>query len=184
MNALNSAWTRDASDDASTPSEERLDALFRAHYGRLARVVGRIVHDQAAAEEIAVDVFVKWRGHPAAHGDGAEGWLYRTAVRAALDRWRRARRWSRVADVLAHVGIAPRTPEELHADDVERRQVRTVLAALRQRQATILLLWAEDLSYAEIAAAVAIQPSSVGSLLRRAQDAFKKEYEARYGHAS
>ena len=184
MNALNSAWTRDASDDAATASEERLDALFRAHYGRLARVLGRIVHDQAAAEEIAVDVFVKWRGHPAAHGDGAEGWLYRTAVRAALDRWRRARRWSRVAGVLAHVGIAPRTPEELHADDVERRQVRTVLAALRRRQATILLLWAEDLSYAEIAAAVAIQPSSVGSLLRRAQDAFKKEYEARYGHAS
>ena len=184
MNALNSAWTRDASGDAATASEERLDALFRAHYGRLARVVGRIVHDQAAAEEIAVDVFVKWRGHPAAHGDGAEGWLYRTAVRAALDRWRRARRWSRVAGVLAHVGIAPRTPEELHADDVERRQVRTVLAALRRRQATILLLWAEDLSYAEIAAAVAIQPSSVGSLLRRAQDAFKKEYEARYGHAS
>ena len=154
MNALNSAWTGDASDYAS----DRLDALFRAHYGRLARVVGRIVHDQAEAEEIAVDVFVKWRGHPAAQGDGAEGWLYRTAVRAALDRWRRAR--------------------------VERRQVRTVLAALRRRQATILLLWAEDLSYAGIAAAAGIQPSSVGSLLRRSQDAFKKEYEARYGHAS
>src|SRR3954466_1662275 len=91
MNALNSAWIRDASDDASTPSEERLDALFRAHYGRLARVVGRIVHDQAAAEEIAVDVFVKWRGHPAAHGDGAEGWLYRTAGRAAPDPRRGAR---------------------------------------------------------------------------------------------
>ena len=59
-----------------------------------------------------------------------------------------------------------------------------MLAALRQRQATILLLWAEDLSYAEIAAAAGLQPSSVGSLLRRSQDAFKKEYEARYGHAS
>ena len=53
-----------------------------------------------------------------------------------------------------------------------------------RRQATILLMWAEDLSYAEIAAAIGVQPSSVGSLLRRAQDAFKKEYEARYGHAS
>ena len=37
-------------------------------------------------------------------------------------------------------------------------------------------MWAEDLSYAEIAAAAGIQPSSVGTLLRRAQDAFKKEY--------
>ena len=59
-----------------------------------------------------------------------------------------------------------------------------MLAALPRRQATILLMWAEDLSYAEIAAAAGIQPSSVGTLLRRAQDAFKKEYEARYGHAS
>ena len=62
-------------------SDDRLDALFRSHYARVARVVGRVVHDQARAEEIAVDVFLRWRRSPAAHGDGAEGWLYRTAVR-------------------------------------------------------------------------------------------------------
>ena len=70
MNALESAWSRNPTDTASAPAEEHLDTLFRTHYGRLARVVGRIVHDQAEAEEIAVDVFVKWRGHPAAHGVG------------------------------------------------------------------------------------------------------------------
>jgi hypothetical protein len=34
-------------------------------------------------------VFLKWSRHPNAHGDGAEGWLYRTAVRGALDELRR-----------------------------------------------------------------------------------------------
>jgi DNA-directed RNA polymerase specialized sigma24 family protein len=47
-----------------------------------------------------------------------------------------------------------------------------------------LLLWAEDVSYAAIAAAVGVQATSVGSLLRRAQDAFRKAYEARYGQPS
>jgi RNA polymerase sigma-70 factor (ECF subfamily) len=180
VNALDAAQLPDATADAG----DRLDVLFRAHYARLARVVGRIVHDQARAEEIAVDVFLRWRRHPSAHGEGAEGWLYRTAARAALDAWRRGQRWSRIERVLGHFGIHPRTPEDLHASDVERRQVRTVLAGLRPRDATLLLLWSEELSYAEMAAAVGVQPTSVGSLLRRAQDAFRKDYEARYGQPS
>ena len=140
MNALDTT----AVAVGTTVAGHRFDLLFQTHYGRLARVVGRIVHDQARAEEIAADVFVRWRHHPAAHGEGAEGWLYRTAVRQALDAWRRGQRWARVQRVLVRLGVPPRTPEDLHAEDVERRQVRTVLAALPRRQATILLMWAED----------------------------------------
>jgi RNA polymerase sigma-70 factor (ECF subfamily) len=169
---------------AATLTGDRLDELFRTHYARLARVVGRIVHDQGRAEEIAADVFLRWQRHPAAHGDGAEGWLYRTAVRQGLDAWRRDQRWTQVERMLAHLGVAPRTPADLHAGAEDRRQVRAVLARLRHRDATLLLLWAEDLSYADMASAIGVQATSVGSLLRRAQDAFKKEYEARYGHAS
>jgi RNA polymerase sigma-70 factor (ECF subfamily) len=177
VNALDAT---DLSGDAILAGD-RLDSLFRTHYARLARVAGRIVHDQAQAEEIAVDVFLRWRRHPSAHGDGAEGWLYRAAVRSALDAWRRRQRWSRVERMLAHLRLAPATPDELHATDAESQQVRAVLAALRPRETTLLLLWAEDVGYADIGAAVGVQTSSVGSLLRRAQDAFRKEYEARYG---
>lgn len=161
--------------------DQRFDAAFREHYARIARVIGRVVHDQGRAEELAVDVFLRWRAHPRAHGDGAEGWLYRTAVRAALDAWRRDMRWARVRRLLAHVGGSPRTPEDLHAADVERRQVRVTLARLRPRDATVLLLWIEDASYADIAAAVQVRASSVGSLVARAQAAFRKDYETRYG---
>lgn len=180
MNALDTTGLPAAASLAS----DRLDELFRTHYARLARVIGRIVHDQARAEEIAADVFIRWQRHPSAHGDGAEGWLYRTAARQALDAWRRDQRWARVERVLAQVGIAPRTPADLHAGAEERRQVRATLAALRRRDATLLLLWAEDVSYADMASAVGVQATSVGSLLRRAQEAFRKEYEARYGQPS
>ena len=163
---------------------EALDALFRAHYNRVARVIGRIVHDQAHAEEIAVEVFLKWQRHPNAHGAQAEGWLYRTAVRDAIDVWRREARWARIERVLAPFRDAPRTPAQLHALDRERLQVRTVLGGLRRRHVELLLLWVEDLSYADIATAIAVRPSSVGSLLRRAQDAFRKAYEDRYGQQS
>ena len=159
----------------------RLEALFRQHYVRLARVTGRIVGDQARAEELVADVFVAWRGHPEAQGDGAEGWLYRTAVRMALDTWRRDRRWERVQWLLARVTGSPRPPDVLHEANAERDQVRSTLARLRQRDATALLLWSEDVPYAEIAAAVQVRPSSVGSVLKRAQLAFRKDYETRYG---
>jgi RNA polymerase sigma-70 factor (ECF subfamily) len=183
------SWIVNALDTTGLPdtaalAADRLDALFRTHYARLARVVGRIVHDQARAEEIAADVFIRWQRHPSAHGDGAAGWLYRTAARQALDAWRRDRRWARVERVLAHIGLAPRTPADLHEGVEERRQVRATLAALRRRDATLLLLWVEDVSYADLASAIGVQATSVGSLLRRAQEAFRKEYEARYGQPS
>jgi RNA polymerase sigma-70 factor (ECF subfamily) len=44
-----------------------------------------------------------------------------------------------------------------------------------------LLLRSEDLRYAEIAEVLELNPASVGTLLSRAQSAFRKEYLKRYG---
>ena len=45
----------------------------------------------------------------------------------------------------------------------------------------LLLLRADGLSYDETAAALNLNPSSVGTLLARARQAFRKEYVKRYG---
>jgi RNA polymerase sigma-70 factor (ECF subfamily) len=60
--------------------------------------------------------------------------------------------------------------------------VRSALSALKSRDGELLLLRAEDLSYQEIAAALQLNPHSVGSLISRAQTAFRKEYLKRYGN--
>ena len=72
-------------------------------------------------------------------------------------------------------------PEQVRAAVEEQEHVRTVLAALDPRQAELLLLRGSGLSYAELAAALELNPASIGTLLSRAQQAFRKEYIKRYG---
>jgi RNA polymerase sigma-70 factor (ECF subfamily) len=158
-------------------NREALDTIFRAHYERITRVIGRVIHDQARAEELAVEVFLKWREQP-------EGWLYRTAARKALDELRSQTRRSRFERLLGILREPPPTPEQLYAAGAEQRRVRTVLGALQPRQAEILLLRSQDLSYQEIAGALGLHPGYVGSLVSRAQEAFRKEYRKRYGNQS
>jgi RNA polymerase sigma-70 factor (ECF subfamily) len=59
--------------------------------------------------------------------------------------------------------------------------VRAVLASMPRRDAELLLLRSDDMSYEELAAALSLNPASVGTLLSRARQAFRKEYVKRYG---
>ncbi len=162
-------------------AETGLDDLFRTHYVRIARLIGRVIHDQSRAEDLAVDVFLRWKCTPSAQDVHAEGWLYRTAVRIALDELRWQHRKSRIERLLSFQRSTPVTPEALCADTMEHRNVRTVLATLPQQKASLLLLWGQDLSYREITSALRMNPKSIGTMLSRAQEAFRKEYVKRYG---
>jgi RNA polymerase sigma-70 factor (ECF subfamily) len=73
------------------------------------------------------------------------------------------------------------TPEEERAAAEQREQVRRVLSAMDTRQAELLLLRSGGLAYAEVAAALDISPVSVGTMIARAQQAFRKEYVRLYG---
>jgi RNA polymerase sigma-70 factor (ECF subfamily) len=154
--------------------------IFRLHYGRVARTIARIVRDPARAEELAAEVFwTLWR-RPPAFGDDAGGWLYRTSVRAALYELRRETRRAKYQRLFPFLG-GPSTPEETHAAAEERNHVRAVLASLKPQQAELLLLRGEGLSYQEVASAMGLNAASVGTLLSRAQQAFRKEYLKHYG---
>jgi RNA polymerase sigma-70 factor (ECF subfamily) len=156
------------------------EATFRAQYERIARVIARVVQDPARAEELAVEVFLKLWRNPQAQGENAEGWLYRTAVRTGLDELRRRTRRSRYERLLGWVRAVP-TPEQVRATSEEQQNVRSVLAAIEPRQAELLLLRSHGLSYEELASALDLNPVSVGTLLSRAQQAFRKEFVKRYG---
>jgi RNA polymerase sigma-70 factor, ECF subfamily len=156
------------------------EAFFHAHYPRIARVIARLTGDPARAEELAVEAMWKLWQSPRVHGDAAGGWLYRTALRLGLNELRSAVRRAR-HESLAEFTAASPSPEDTHAAAQEQQQVRDVLAALDPRQAGLLLLRSSGLSYEEVAAALEINPASVGTFLSRAQQAFRKEYIKRYG---
>jgi RNA polymerase sigma-70 factor (ECF subfamily) len=73
------------------------------------------------------------------------------------------------------------TPEDVRSAAEEQERVRLVLAVIEPRQAELLVLRSHDLSYDELAAALELNPASIGTVLSRAQDAFRKEYIKRYG---
>lgn len=100
-----------------------LEELFHAQYGRIARVIAGVIRDPGRAEELAVEVFLKWERTRQAHGEGAEGWLYRAAVRVALNELRRNALVSRYERFLGFVTagrIGASTPHEIYAAEEER----------------------------------------------------------------
>jgi RNA polymerase sigma-70 factor (ECF subfamily) len=163
-----------------TERDRAFETYFRERYDRVMRVIARVVRDPARAEEIAVEAFWKLWRNPKAQGEQAEGWIYRTAVRMALDELRRTARRARSEAAMDGPLFAP-NPEQLRAEGEAREQVRQTLAALDSRGAELLLLRSNGLSYSGVAAALNLNPASVGTLLARAQTAFRKEYVKRYG---
>lgn len=156
------------------------EAVFRSEYPRIARVIARVVRDHARAEDLAVEVFLKlWRS-PKAQGENTGGWLYRVAVRKALDELRRETRRARYEGLFGSARPVP-TPEDVRSAAEEQERVRWVLARMEQRQAGLLILRSDGLTYQELASALDINPASVGTLLSRAQQTFRKEYNKRYG---
>ena len=160
-----------------------LETLFLAHYSRVVRIIGRVVRDPARSEELAVEVFLKlWRSRKA-QSENVEGWLYRVAVRTGVDELRRQTRRAHYERLLAWVrpGSPPETPERIHSAAQEQERVRSILSVLDPRQAQFLLLRSQDFSYSEVATILELNPASIGTLLSRAQESFRKEYIKKYG---
>ena len=156
-----------------------IEDVFHAQYGRIARVIAGVIRDPARAEELAVEVMLKWSRTPKAQSENTGAWLYRAAVRAGLNELRHRTRRERHERLFSLVRKTP-TPEELFAAREEQRRVDVVLGALDSRHAELLLLRGQGLSYEELASTLGLNPKSVGTFLSRAQQAFRKEYIRRY----
>lgn len=166
---------------AADPASD-FEAVFASHYARIARVIARVVRDRARAEDLAVDAFVKWWRRRDSRGERTVGWLYRVAVRLALDELRAAARRSRFERLIGAFRVSTPTPEDLHEASGEQQRVRTVLGSLRRRDAALLVLRSDGLAYGELADALGLNRNSIGTLISRAQGAFRTEYVRRYGN--
>lgn len=175
------APTEMAAAAASGVTTFDFDAVFRSDYPRIARAVTRIIGDPARAEDLTIEAFWRLWRTPRAQSDRAGGWLYRTALRLAIDELRRCARRARYEPLLSLFSHAPPLPDDVFSTTQEQVRVRVVLATIAPREAELLLLRSDGLPYDEIATALSINPASVGTLLSRARAAFRKEYVKRYG---
>lgn len=175
--------------------EASFDALFYRHYDRVYGLLFRLVGNRAEAEDLTQEVFIKLynesvgprpffqrpRARDADHNVGA--WLYRVATNLGYNALRgRRRRWERNLLLVPDPAGTPGADQE-----VERREretaVRAALLQLPERDGQLLLLRQLGLSYTELAAACDVAPGSVGTLLRRAGEAFRQAYASTSGDA-
>ena len=152
------------------------EALFRREYARVVAIAIRIVGDGDEAEDVAQDVFVAFYGKHPAEAPYASSWLYAAAAHTALNAIRaRARRSRRETAESAGFDREPIDPARAAERTETQGEVRAVLARMDDRSAALLALRYSGLSYEEISAALGVKRSSIGTLLRRAEDAFRKE---------
>src|SRR5690606_2055382 len=133
--------------------------------------------------DAAQEVFLKLYGQrfPRGREHTLGGWLFRVASNTALNRLRgdgrRGRRESEAAgeaQVLGPQGEPDPAQQVVRAE--ERALVRRALAALPEKSRLCLVLRQAGLSYAEVAQALDVAPSSVGTLLARAEARFRERY--------
>ena len=155
------------------------EALFYTHYDRVYGLLFRLVGNRGEAEELAQEVFLKLYYERFATGreHNVSAWLYRVATNTGYNAVRsRRRRWQRNTVLLPDATDEPQDPAAALAQKETQIRVRETLAELPRRDVQLLLLRQMGLSYAELAEACAIAPGSVGTLLRRAAESFRRAY--------
>ena len=156
---------------AQAGSECDFEELFRRHWRRAYRVAYLIVHDHAAAEDIAQESFVAAirtldrfdRRRP------FTPWLSRIVTNRAID-WARSRAARREVDQELPEPAAVGSESEGYSDEV----VQALALLSPEHRAVVVLRYVLEYTPGEIARVLELPRGTINSRLRRALDALEK----------
>ena len=161
--------------------EAEFRAIFLQHYARIVATLVRLLGDRSHAEEVANDAFWRLYRQPGLQANGnVGGWLYRTATNVGIDALRasgRRRQYEGAAGEARNQGRANGPLDDLLREEKCRR-VRSVLASIKPTQAQLLILRNSGFSYKELAEALDVKMTSIGTMLNRAEEEFRNRYLA------
>ena len=161
-------------------SESRAGSFSRL-YGELQppllRYLTRLTNDPDVAEDVAQEAFMRLLQRPDLSDEAARLWLFTVATNLVRDRGRASSRHQRI---LASGPVPVPSGEPLPDEATERAEkvarVRAALDRLSERERQILLMREEGFRYEEIARAIDVAASSVGTLIARALKRFSSAY--------
>jgi RNA polymerase sigma-70 factor (ECF subfamily) len=181
VSTIASSWMKavDASPASTTttvdPQAETL-RLFEEHGAALFRFCRSVLRHTGDAEDVVQETFLKLLHHLQHDGDARnlKSWLFTVAANGCRDRTRWRLRWlpwnaerdDRTVDPI-EIRLKP--------DTTDADRARRAFRALAPRDRLLLSLRAQGLSYKDIAAASGIREQSVGRLLARAIDRWRKQ---------
>jgi RNA polymerase sigma-70 factor (ECF subfamily) len=160
------AWVRGAQRGSVTD----LEALFRAHWPRAFRAAYLVVHDAAAAEDIAQESFLAAvRALDRFDRQRPFGpWLHRIVVNRAID-------WSRARQLRAETELGETQGAQPHAEPLDGSLLAAIGALPPDQRAVIVLRHLLGYTPGEIARALDLPRGTVNSRLRRGLDALQEQ---------
>lgn len=155
-----------------------LESLFRIHYPRLVRALALVSGSQESAADAVQEAFVKahlhWRRIQ--RYDDPVGWIRRVAINKLRDEHRRRGRKERALEKLQHRA-------QTATDEPVDMEVTAHLAGLpRQQRLAMALFYVEDLSVAQVAAALDISEGAVKFHLHSGRDRLRAALDAKGEH--
>ena len=149
-------------------ASDAIEVVYRARFRAFLLSVTALLRDGEAALDVVQEGFAialdrrrSFRGE-----GGLEAWLWRIVLNLAYDRQRLSKRAS----------SAPEWETSDHGSSGTDDRLQAALLGLPERQRlAIFLRYYADLSYAQIAEALAIRPGTVAASLHAAREALRRE---------
>lgn len=142
-----------------------------AHAGWVRSLARRLVADQASADDLVQETWLRALQSPPKSGHSTSGWLARVAQNVRRRQWRTdARRVEREAQAVARLGRAEHSPDELIAEAEHQQHIGTCVLGLEEPYRTVILrhYWRGETA-SVIGAASGVSAATVRSQLTRAR---------------
>ena len=156
------------------------DAAFTLYHRTVYRVARNIVSDCALAEDITQEVFLRLYKHleAAPSDDLLKAWLIRVTINLARNALRGNLRATRREDAYFKETeeTAVAEPELDYERKTQIERVRRALSKVKEPLRSCLMLKEQGLTYKEIAVALDLNESSVGTFVARARKEFLRFY--------
>lgn len=148
--------------------EERFNQLVNDHKRTIYTVCYMFSNQPYEVEELFQETLIRlWTGFDSFKGHSEERtWVYRVALNTAINR--RKSRLRRVETVPLTLDIDPIPPDDIRARQVQ--ELHDNIGRLDPMDRALVLLWLDDLSYADIGAIMGISASNVGTRMLRIKD--------------
>ena len=153
------------------------EATFEELYPGLFRYCHRLTGDPDLSEDVVQEAFVRLYDRRVEGTDeGLRAWLFRTATHLVRDRYRVSENRRRLLEAHPVRPSGSEPPDETVQRKEQVAHVREALKHLTEREREMLMMRHAGFSYREIAEAVDVAASSVGTLLARAERNFVSVY--------
>lgn len=146
------------------------DDLYSTYYPAIYRFAFRMMGNAEDARDIVQETFVRLYMTMESGSEiiRPKAWLYRVSANLCMNRLKRDSRYREIlADQSKMTSHRSASEEELVRNE-QLDLIRSHICTLPDKERTLLMLYQDGLSYAEMAWAINVKASSLGTMLSRA----------------